>query len=95
MQHDLNVVGKNVAKFRRRRGWTQEELAARLQLLGWNVTSQFLAKIETGRCVVTGAQIVFFLRLHPKVGASWEGYAIEEVLKALRPSKRMWTRGPR
>ncbi len=25
------------------------------------------------------------LELHPKVGASWEGYALEEVLKALRP----------
>jgi predicted AAA+ superfamily ATPase len=25
------------------------------------------------------------LEHHPKVGASWEGYAIEEVLKALRP----------
>lgn len=60
MQHNLNVVGKSVAKFRRQRGWTQEELAASLQLLGWNVTSQFLAKIETGRCAVTDAQIVFF-----------------------------------
>jgi uncharacterized protein len=27
------------------------------------------------------------LELHPKVGASWEGYAIEEVLKALRPDE--------
>ena len=26
-----------------------------------------------------------YLEHHPKVGASWEGYAIEEVLKALRP----------
>lgn len=25
------------------------------------------------------------LEQHPKVGASWEGYAVEEVLKALRP----------
>ena len=25
------------------------------------------------------------LALHPKVGASWEGYAVEEVIKALRP----------
>jgi predicted AAA+ superfamily ATPase len=25
------------------------------------------------------------LELHPKVGASWEGYAVEEVVKALRP----------
>ncbi len=24
---------------------------------------------------------------HPKVGASWEGYAVEEVLKALRPDE--------
>jgi hypothetical protein len=27
------------------------------------------------------------LENHPKVGASWEGYAIEEVLKALRPDE--------
>jgi predicted AAA+ superfamily ATPase len=25
------------------------------------------------------------LEAHPKVGASWEGYAVEEILKALRP----------
>jgi predicted AAA+ superfamily ATPase len=25
------------------------------------------------------------LEHHPKVGASWEGYAVEEILKALRP----------
>ncbi len=27
------------------------------------------------------------LEHHPKVGASWEGYAVEEVLKALRPDQ--------
>jgi len=27
------------------------------------------------------------LEHHPKVGASWEGYAVEEVLKALRPEE--------
>jgi predicted AAA+ superfamily ATPase len=27
------------------------------------------------------------LELHPKVGASWEGYAVEEVLKALLPDE--------
>jgi predicted AAA+ superfamily ATPase len=27
------------------------------------------------------------LELHPKVGASWEGYAVEEVLKVLRPDE--------
>lgn len=27
------------------------------------------------------------LELHPKLGASWEGYAVEEILKALRPDE--------
>ena len=27
------------------------------------------------------------LEYHPKVGASWEGYAVEEVIKALRPDE--------
>jgi hypothetical protein len=27
------------------------------------------------------------LELHPKIGASWEGYAVEEILKALRPDE--------
>ncbi len=27
------------------------------------------------------------LEHHPKVGASWEGYAVEEVLKAMRPDQ--------
>ena len=27
------------------------------------------------------------LEQHPTVGASWEGYAIEEILKALRPDE--------
>ncbi|MBM4090725.1 MAG: ATP-binding protein [Planctomycetes bacterium] len=27
------------------------------------------------------------LELHPKVGASWEGYAVEEILKSVRPDE--------
>ena len=27
------------------------------------------------------------LEHHPKVGASWEGHAVEEILKALRPDE--------
>lgn len=32
------------------------------------------------------------LEFHPKVGASWEGYAVEEVLKTFRPDEAyFWT----
>ncbi len=34
-----------------------------------------------------GVQNAHGLEHHPKVGASWEGYAIEEVLKAMRPDE--------
>jgi transcriptional regulator with XRE-family HTH domain len=57
---NLNLVGQNIAKFRLQRGWAQAELAAKLQLLGWNITLGILARIESLRCVVTDVQIVFF-----------------------------------
>jgi hypothetical protein len=32
------------------------------------------------------------LEYHPKIGASWEGYAVEDVLKALQPDEAyFWT----
>jgi len=63
MQHNLNLVGQKIAEFRHQRRQTHEELAAKLQLLGCKITSQILAKIETGRSIVTDAQIVFFLEV--------------------------------
>jgi transcriptional regulator with XRE-family HTH domain len=60
MQRKANVIGPNVAKFRYQRSWTQEELVAKLQLLGCNINRQILANIETRRVAVTDAQIVFF-----------------------------------
>jgi transcriptional regulator with XRE-family HTH domain len=60
MRHNVNVIGPNVVKLRYQRGWTQDELAGKLQLLGCNITTQILANIETRRCYVTDAQIVFF-----------------------------------
>lgn len=58
--NNLNVIGQNIAMFRHQRGWTQEELTAKLQLLGCNITHQILACIEARHCVVTDTQIVFF-----------------------------------
>ena len=60
MERNSNVVAQNIAMFRRKRSWTQEELAIKLQFLGCNITRQILTYIETRRCIVTDAQIVFF-----------------------------------
>jgi transcriptional regulator with XRE-family HTH domain len=60
VERNSNVVGQNIAKFRWKRSWTQEELAIRLQFLGCNITRQILTYIEIRRCIVTDAQIIFF-----------------------------------
>ena len=60
MQRKANFIGQNVAKFRYQRNWTQEELVAKLQLLGCYMTRDILANIETQRRIVTDIQVRFF-----------------------------------
>jgi len=59
VRHDENVIGRNIAKFRYQRGWTQDEFAGKLQLLGCYMTRDMLANIETQRCPIIDKQIEF------------------------------------
>jgi len=63
MHRDSNVIGRNVAKFRYQRGWTQDELVGKLQLLGCYMTRDILANIETQRGPVTDRQIEYFAEI--------------------------------
>ena len=58
MLKNANVVGQNVVKFRHRAGWTQDVLAAKMQLLGCYITREIIANIETRRSSVTDKQVV-------------------------------------
>lgn len=42
-------MGKNLRKLRESRGWTQEELAAKLQTMGCDLTRSAVAKLEAGQ----------------------------------------------
>lgn len=42
-------IGRKVAQYRETRGLTQKELAARLQTLGCDMTSEMIWKAENGR----------------------------------------------
>ncbi len=42
----LNSIGPQVRKFRNRKKWTQEALAAKLRVEGWDVSRESLAKLE-------------------------------------------------
>ena len=42
-------IGRKVAQYRGEKGLSQKELAARLQTLGWDMTSEMGWKVEKGR----------------------------------------------
>lgn len=46
MDRPLNIIGKTIKKIRRQKGITQDMIAARLQLAGWNAKRATVAQIE-------------------------------------------------
>ncbi len=42
----LNVCGPQVSRFRTQLGWSQPQLAAKCQLMGWDVSRDIIARIE-------------------------------------------------
>ena len=50
MDGEYNLkVGKCVQNLRKKKGWTQELLAVKLQLVGCDLTRSAIAKIEVGQ----------------------------------------------
>ena len=58
-----NVIGPSIAKLRNERKWTQEMLAAKLQIQGCDITRDVIANIESRRSPVTDKLIIHFMRV--------------------------------
>jgi transcriptional regulator with XRE-family HTH domain len=43
----MNIIGKNVKIIREKKGWTQEQLVAKCNLIDWRISRSTLAKIES------------------------------------------------
>lgn len=63
MYRNCNVIGQMVSRLRYQRNWTQDELVARLQVIGCDMSRNVLANIETRRCVATDRQIEFLAQV--------------------------------
>ena len=57
------AVGRVVAKLRYQEGWTQELLAAKMQIKGCDVSKGVIANIECGRSMPRYVQIKFLSRV--------------------------------
>ena len=47
MKHRKNIVGPNVRRVRNNQDISQEKLAAKCQLIGWDISREGIAKIES------------------------------------------------
>lgn len=43
----MNIIGDNISFLREQKGWTQDQLAAKCNLVGFNISRGTLAKIES------------------------------------------------
>jgi transcriptional regulator with XRE-family HTH domain len=63
----LNIVGPQVRKIRNQQGMTQSKLAQKCQLIGWDISREGLAKIESRLRSATDMEIIHLskaLRVH-------------------------------
>ncbi|MEO5803323.1 MAG: helix-turn-helix transcriptional regulator [Verrucomicrobiota bacterium] len=59
----MNIIGAQVQKWRAKKGWSQETLAMKLQLRGWSISRNSLAKLELGLRRVPDCKLLFLSRV--------------------------------
>lgn len=73
MRRVANLIGRNVARMRYQRAWTQDQLVAKLQVRGCDLTRDILASIETQRCVATDKHTFYLAQVFGvEVGALFQ-----------------------
>lgn len=53
-------MGPQIRRLRCKKGWSQEQLTAKLQLQGWDISRSALTKIENGDQVLCEFQSLYF-----------------------------------
>lgn len=62
MTHPRNIVGPQIKTLREKRGLTQPMLVAKCNLLGWGISRETLAKVETQIRWVADAELLCFAK---------------------------------
>jgi transcriptional regulator with XRE-family HTH domain len=60
MATEQNMIGPRLRSLREAEGLTQAEFAARLQIAGWDISRETLAKVESQVRCVTDRELVRF-----------------------------------
>jgi len=65
----LNLSGGLIRRLRKDAGMTQEQLAAKLQIVGWDINQEVVTRIETGQRTLFDYELKLFLDVF---GKSWK-----------------------
>ena len=57
-----NITGQKIMQIRKEKKMSQRKLAAKMQLLGYDVDHYFIRRVENGERFVTDIDIVIFAR---------------------------------
>lgn len=61
-QKNLNLIGPQLQKLRNTRQWSQNQLSKRLRSMGWHITRDILAQMETTAHRITDCDLVFLAK---------------------------------
>lgn len=56
----LNITGKNIKQMRKDKKITQEDLCARMQVMGFKLSRSDISKLETGKRFINDIEVVGF-----------------------------------
>ncbi|HQR83182.1 MAG TPA: helix-turn-helix transcriptional regulator [Thiotrichales bacterium] len=82
----MNLIGSTVNLLRKNKKLTQEDLVARCNLLGWNISRGTLAKIESKcRCISDAEVYLLAQALQVSVDHLYDTVTIEMALRQDSP----------
>ena len=59
-QNSLNIAGNNIKQIRKDKKITQEDLCARMQVLGFEISRSDIWKLENGERLITDTEVLGF-----------------------------------
>ena len=60
LQNSFNLTVKNIKKFRKEKKITQEDLCARMQVMGFKISRSDISKLETGKRFISDFEVLGF-----------------------------------
>lgn len=59
---NFNITGKNIKEIRKIQKITQEDLCARMQIMGYNISRSDISKLENGKKFISDFEVYGFAK---------------------------------